>query len=252
VRRGTQTLPLLRPDLERMFRRRRSRAKPSVAVRVGFAGKALLYEITLAVLPVRQLPSELAAERLRAMLEAKEASREAFGRTETQFARLVHARVYGAETPFEAHTDESLRQRLEHTIEDYSDADAFYKFEVCAHKLQLAVRNEGTRELSGVTLHTRLQQMEGVGVAERLFREDGDQSLTGSYPSVTAESSAVRLESRIGRLAPEQKVDVFREPPRLWIREPAAGKTLVLDYELEAHELEDPIRGSLLIHVEPS
>lgn len=252
VRRGTRTVPLRRAELERMFTRGRPPAKPDFAVRVGFGGQALLEETTLAVLPVGQLPSELAAERLRTMLEAKEASREALGRTETRFSRLVHTRIYGAETPFEAHTDESLRQRLEHTVDDYGDADAFHQFEVRAHKLQLAVRNEGARELSDARLRFRLQRMEGIGVAERLYREDADQTATGSYPAVTADSNAIRFESRLGRLVPERKIDAFSEPPRLWIREPAAGKTLVLDYELEAREIDTPLRDSLLIHIVPA
>lgn len=249
VRRGTRTLPLRRADLQALFTRRDDEAGSATVVRIGFPGKRLLDEITLTVLPVEQLPSQLAARRLRAMLDAKEASREAFGQTETHVSRLMHARVYGAETPFEAHTDESLWRRLEHAADDYHDADNFYQYEVCAHKLQLAARNDGGDDLHDVCVELRVQQLEGLGIAERLFREDGDNAQTGSYPRVSAQQNTFRLESRLGTLEHGQTVNLFQEPPRLWIREPAAGKTVVLDYVVEARELEKPLRDTLLIHI---
>ena len=252
VRRGDQTLPLRRRDLAVLFAgESAAEAAEEPPVQVGFACDRLSQELTLHVLPVRQLPSELAEERLRSMIEAKRESRQAMGQTETHISRLMHARVWAAETPFEALTDESLVKRLKHTADDYRDADAFYQYEVCAHKLQIAAANTGSAPLHRVVLELSLPQVDGVGITDRIYREDGDNSTTGSYPLVTQVDRTICLRSQIGTIEEGQTVKAFREPPRIWLREAAAGKSLALDYCLTADELEAPICDRLILHVAP-
>jgi len=64
IRRGTETLPLRRADLERMFESKTAGDADVFEVVIGFAGDPPQSEIALAVLPLDELPSAVAAQKL--------------------------------------------------------------------------------------------------------------------------------------------------------------------------------------------
>jgi hypothetical protein len=161
----------------------------------------------------------------------------------------VFARVYGAETPFEAHTDESLMLRLAQAPEDYRAADEFYQYELLAHKIQLAVINDGSSELHNVRIHVRLQRIDGAGLSDRVYLENGEDPATGEYPKITAMDRRFSIEADFPSLRPGSSGNLFATEPRLWVREAAGGKSIVVDYSVEADELASAVRDSLIIHI---
>jgi len=250
VRRGARNLPLQREDLKRMFAASARPARKRQPVRIGFPGREPLERIALPVLGIRKLPSELAAERLRAMLETKQQARDIFGRTETRFSRLMHARLYGVDTPFEKHSDESLRMELKSADVAYRAADDHYRYEVRAHRVNLMIVNDRDSDLANARLRLTLPCIAGIGIAERIYVETDDELPPEGYPSVTRGGRTITVEAEIGTLYRNYRAHAFREPPRLWAREEAAGSAVPIDYELSADELAEPIRGSLAIYIE--
>lgn len=248
VRRGTRISPLRRADLKSMFLYPSEEPLPDRLLRVCFKhAREPLDEMCLPVLPLAELPSERAASQLRAMLESRRLSRDLLGRTETQMSRLMFARVYGADAPFEPKTDESLMQRLSRATEDHRCADDFYRYEVRAHKLQFSVINESHREYRNLRVRLDVQRIDGIGFSDRLYRVDGADAET--YPRIEAEDKRFTFEVDLPRARGRSSQPLFSNAPRFWAREAADGKSVIVDVRIDADGLAAPISDTLIIHL---
>jgi hypothetical protein len=252
LRRGTRQAQLTRIDLERLFAQRRRHAPAPIDVSIAFAGNPPRQELELPVLDLAELPSAVAASRLRRMLEAKEDAKNVLGRTETRFDRLLHAQIFGMEQAYEPHSDESLRVMIARVTDDYADADRHYELAVRAHALELVACNRSSVALECVMVRLRLPNIAGLGVADRLYSATGGAEPPRSYPSVHVSERVIDIEASLGSLPAGATAPLFREPPRLTLRAPAAGKTIALDYVVHARELREPLRDSLVIRIVPA
>jgi hypothetical protein len=251
IRRGARNMALTRSDLARMFTARPAAEPQSVPIEIGFAGAGVLERICLPVQRLRKLPSQLAAEQLKGMIAARDKAKEAFGRTETQFHRLMHAKYFGLDAPFESHTDESLMHALRSVKDDNKLADRHYKYEVRAHKLGLVAANRHESDFHDVSLHLSIKRIPGVGVARKIYPGVEDAPDTDGYPHVEVSSRLIIVKAEITNLPAGRQVNLFREPLRFLARQEAASKTVSIDYELMADELDAPITGSLYVDIEP-
>jgi hypothetical protein len=253
LRRGTQQMQLTRADLQRLFAQRFVPAQQGIEVDVAFAGQQPRAEIELPVLDLDELPSAVAAGKLRKMLAAKKDAKEALGRTETHFDRLLHAQIFGMDHAYESHSDESLRLMIDKTKDEHAAADRHYELDTRTHRLELVVVNRSSIALDSVMLRLRLPNLPGIGVADRLHSVAGDAPEPPTdYPLVTVGERVIDIEVCIGSVAAGATVAAFREPPRLWLREPAAGKSIALDYTVHARGLREPIRDTLIVRVVPT
>jgi hypothetical protein len=248
IRRGTECLPLLRADLERIFAAKVRHVADAFDVVIGFPGDPPQSEITLPALPLDELPSAVAAKRLHKVLEAQQNAKAILGKTETRFSRLVHAQVFGVDQPYERHSEDSLRMLIAQTADDCRAADEHYQFELRAHKLEVVVCNRSDSPLSDAALHVTLPRLDGIGVAERLYRADGSAARDG-YPLVTAKPHTVDIETPLGTVPAGATLRGFREAPRLWTRPAAAGITIPVDCTLRARELREPLRETLVARI---
>jgi hypothetical protein len=250
LRRGTRQAQLTRADLQRLFACRVGAEPAAADVRVLFAGEPPSADLELPVLDLAGLPSALVAGRLRQMLEGKKNAKDLLGRTETRFARLLHAQLFGIEQAYESRGDESLRLMIDKAKDEHAMADRHYELAVRTHKLELVVCNRGSVALESVMLRLRLPNLAGIGVADRLYSATGIEADAGdAYPVVTVGKRVIDIEAGVGSLAPGAAVAAFREPPRLWLREPAAGKSIAVDYTVHARGLAEPIRDTLVIRI---
>ncbi len=248
VRRGTQQVPLLRSDLQRLFAAKLASAAPAADVRIGFPGEEPERELAVPELPLDALPSALAAHKIRKLLEAKESAKAMFGRTETRFSRLVHAQVFGVEQAYESHSEDSLRLQMTQTTGDYREADEHYRFETRAHRLALIVANAGTAPLEGATLRMQLPRLATLGIAERLYPAPGAQATEG-YPLVKLGTRTTTVETDVP-LVPARGIGrVFHEPPRLWVLPGAERRSVPLQVTLHARQLREPVSETLLLRI---
>lgn len=250
IRKGTECSRLTRTDVQRMFEAKFLGASGTADIQVGFPGKVPQAETTLSVLPLDEKPSEVAREGIRRMLEAKDASHEMFGRTETRIERLVHAQLFGGDAPYHSHSSSSLMRRLEGTAGEYAAADRHYEFEDRAHKLNVLLANVGGAPVEGAVLVLDVPRIEGSGVVEEILGTPGTEDCRpDGYPVVDSGARTVRVQAGIGRIGPGETMEAFAVPLRVWFREPAAGRTLPLDFTVYGKGLREPITGTLRIHV---
>lgn len=248
MRRGTELLPLRRADLQQMFVLRLAAHEP-VRLTVGFPGKIIQDELNLAALPLDEVPSELAATRVRKMLEARQASRDMLGRTDTHIDRLLHAQQFGSQQAYEDHSDQSLRTQLDSLMEQYAAADAYYEFERRAHRLDIVVCNASDTLVENVVLLLKVPRIEGIGIADKLYTIDA--TLTSPYPVVDSSERVFRVQALIGNVPPHTTLAAFREAPRLWVRENAVGNTLPVSCTLSGKQLLESQATTLRIRIIP-
>jgi hypothetical protein len=233
-----------------MFEQKLASATASIDLRVGFAGKTPQEEIALPVLELEGLPSAVAAQKLRAMLDARQSAKEILGRTQSQFARLMHTQLFGADQPYESHSDDSLRMLIGKAEEEYRAADEHYEFEIRTHPLNLVLSNSSNIALASVMLRLKLPRIPGIGVAEKLYSATGSESNgPNAYPLVSTGAHTISIQAEIGGVAAGATIPVFKLPPRLWVREAATGKSIPVDYTLHASELREPLRDTLIIRI---
>jgi hypothetical protein len=246
IRRGAELFPLMRDDLQRMLTSRGPDSDRAADLSIGFPGKILSDEISLPALPLDAMPSKMAAERLQRILEGKNRARDAFGRTQTQFNRLLHAQVFGSDHAFEPHSDTSIIKELEQTDEQHAAADLHYEFEERAHEVQFEVRNDSEFEVDRALLQLTISRLDGVEVADQYY---GSGTANG-YPLVDVSQRKTIVQAEIGRIPAGGSRNAFREALRLCLREAAVGKTVLIDYKLQSRALSRPLTGSFRIHIE--
>ena len=193
----------------------------------------------------------MAGDRIRGLLEAKQAAHDRLGQTDTWLDRLAFARVHGADQPYETQTPESLLVQLAHSKDDNAAADEYYENELRAHKVNIAVVNLGDAPLQGGRVVLELPAMAGVDVARRLYSAPGmpEDSLPLGYPRIEDNANGFRIQADIGRVEPGGRVPVFIQPLRLLLRQAAAGCNLPVHYTLSGRQLSTPLTGVLHIQV---
>jgi hypothetical protein len=252
IRCGTKQRPLLRADLQRIFEKKFRTCGVSTEIRVGFHGRVPREEITLPVLPLDAMPSALAARRVEKILDARRLSKAVLGRTDTRIDRLVHAQVSNDAQAYQSHDTTTLKTMLCHIPREQASADEHYQFETRTHKLNLLVGNLTEQALSDVHLVLNIPRVEGVGVVERIHAPPSQQALLQQrYPLVEVGPQAVTVQAEGIYVPKGATVDAFREPLRLFLREPVVGKTIPVGYILHGRGLSGAIRGTLKIHVTP-
>ena len=250
IRYGIKQRPLLRQDLQQIFEKKFRARGLSSEIRIGFQGPVPGEEITLPALPLDAMPSVLATRRVEKMLDARQLSKAVLGRTDTRIDRLVHAQVSDEAQSYQSHGTTTLRAMLCQIPREQASADELYQFETRTHKLNLLVGNLTEAALADILLVLKIPRVAGVGVVDRIRAAKGVQAaLQQHYPLVEAGPQAFTVQADGIYIPKGATVDAFREPLRLYLREPAVGKTIPVSYSLSGRGLCGAIRGTLKIVV---
>ncbi len=251
IRRDTRPARLRRKDLQQLFERSSLSPAHHPAIRVGFTGQWHDEEITLAVLDLAELPSAVAGAKLRKLMEAKQASHDAPGRSTTRLERLVHAREFGGTKPYHQTSESSLIRRMDATDDEYHWADDYYTYETRTHQLNFSLENIGEVGLCDGLLTLEFPNVEGLGISEyiRTAPDSGDHEPPAGYPTIETRERNIRVQAKVQSVPRRSTVPAFSQPLRIWVREPVAGRTLPVDYRFHSASLREPVVGTLRIHV---
>ena len=257
VREGGLCRPAQRADFDRMYRLN-SKLQSDVGdhiVQLGFGAEPNQKLLTLSLPDVSKPPSAQIAARLKREIQAREAARQT-NIEETGLARLLHARFYGNEKPFAGHGLDTLVQRYETVVDNYSAHDNYYFFETQAVKLNFSAVNTGPSTLKNVRILLSLPYADSFRVADQLYGP-ADKSVSRQesellgYPAVQRQEKAVQIKTAFSNLEPNKVMPVFEQSLRIAVSPKLAGKKVALRYLIVADGLSNPEEGALKLAFEP-
>lgn len=252
IRDGAEIRPVRRVDLEKIYARRGE--SPPLAAEVlpapciGLGDDPECEVLTLQIPDNSNPPSKQARDRIRKALEAQKAARR-FGDEDTGLARLAHARIFGADAPYVAQGVDTLVERYNHSVDEFRDADLYYRYEQQAVRLNLTVQ-VGPAGLENAVTELHLPRVAGFDIADRIYvevpdaRSDVENRLLG-YPDVRKRKDRFVVRVGLGNLEPGTRRLLFDAPLRLAVSRPMQGRKLAIRYALAAANLEQPAVGRL-------
>ena len=150
-------------------------------VEIGFAGEATYQQLTMPICDLSQLPSVLAAGKVRQLLVTH---KEASGTGNTSvMVRLTHARLFPDDDSHEPQTPETLKEQMKMITLRHRADDRRFMFEDNGGELQLRVFNQSSIPMEDASLTLTLPNLSGLYVA----RNPDDQEypvLDTPFPSV--------------------------------------------------------------------
>ncbi len=253
IRVKTENQRMGRRQLEAVFADRFAEALYTGKVEVGFDGNMLSQEMTVNTADAELLPSKDAKEKLTTLIEAKE-QKGAIADENTFITRLTHARLFGADQPYQSHSVSELRKELDNLVERYRDHDDYFRFEQHGQKVNLALVNQSEQELKGASIALMVPRASKFLLARRAPVNPANELKArkvyddeSSYPTVSELEKAYQVTENLGNVAPGQSLLAFKEPLRLFADKSLAGQKVTLFYKLYGRNLRQPISGKLLL-----
>jgi hypothetical protein len=240
--------PAVRQDLDRMYAQKGGAGANRVSVGLGDDLSCQVMEI---LIPDRsQLPSRVAGKKLRQAIQAKRSTRKMLGTDDTGIARLIHARIHGPDIPYNPSGTQTLIQGYHQAQDEHRESDRYYLYEVCAVKLNLIVKNNGSLPLKNAIFELSMPRLNEFDVADCLLSPEGQQRSKQElalldYPEVKKYSDAIRVRAELGDLSPDKEQAVFECPLRIAVGPEMHAKKIAIRYSLMAEGLQQPVQGRL-------
>ena len=250
IRSDTSTVKLGRRQLQEMFEAKFRESITHESVEVGFPGDIIHKDILLPTADLSEMPSAIAAGKLKQMLD----TRHKFANTgsTTMMARLTHARLYGSDAPYEHRSTDDLMQEVADIRAKHKIEDDHFLFEENVQKLQLVVFNQGDEPIENATLSLVFPNHNSFYVASslpRIRKEDNwierGPAERASYPAVNLKDDSIHVSSTLGEISTDAPVEVFETPLRICIGKDLVGRKLGIRYSLMASNLRQPAKGKL-------
>ncbi len=253
IRHGRRQTRLGRAQMEAIYAEKFAATAVHGEIQVGFPGAVPQTELELEVRCFDRAPSQLAAEKIRAALAARQRADAILGPDDTSIGRLMHAQQFSSDVPYEARGADTLRQNLRDVPRMLRQEDLHYRFEEQAHRVNLCLYVGGTQSLRDASIVLEMPRMKGAAVADRLhFSPAGGPArdpaqARPTYPTVHYLPERIRIAEHIGDVPHHLLRTVFAEPLRLALSARVQGRTLPLTYRLYGRNLREPVAGTLHI-----
>ena len=227
-------------------------AAPALPLHVGLNGDPEQFEQVFDLPDVSRPPSAVAAARIKKTIAAKKQAAKQGGTEDTSVLRLMHARLYGNDTPYEAKGVNTLIEGYNSVEADYREEDNYYYFSEKAVPLNLSIRNNEDDAVENVSLVVDIPLLEQCRVADRLYnKESGGISIMESqlqgYPKVEFLQDSVRIRQEIPALEPGESIEAFELPIQLAVDPTLSGKKIAIRYVLQSDNLGGPVSDRLKI-----
>lgn len=250
IRVGDTPVKMGRRQLQELFEQNIRDSLSEDVVEVGFAGEIIYKDLKVPTVDLRQMPSAIERGKLSQLIDIRQQSRD-LGST-SRLTRMTHARLFGADNPYEDRTPTALLQEKSKAEEKFEQADRHFLFETHAQKIQLVVLNQGDDPIENASLSLTLPQHDAFFVANRLPKilRDGeivDRSPVelGNYPSVMLKNDSVQVSSSLGDIPSGFPVPVFERSLRICVGTDLQGRKFGIQYALFGKNLRRPVTGKL-------
>ncbi len=240
-----------RVDFDRMY----SSAKPAnkepstPAILVGI-NDDVSASIARIVLPdISGPPSAMAATRIKQTLASKEATASEED-DKSIIARLSHARLYGADVPYDERGINTLIQGFNSVVADHLAEDNHFHFETNAVKLNISIRNMFSEPLENVSFILTFPNIEQCRVADRLYTSplssmSPKESELQGYPTVRYFEDTIRVSQKVAAIQPQEILKVFEQELRLSCQPELLNRKLAVHYIVQSPVLPHAISGRL-------
>ena len=249
-RSGTTAIKMGRQQLQELFEKKFRDSVSTDDIEVGFAGDIIHKNLTLPSCDLSTLPSAIAAGKIDQLIKIRRNSRDS-GSTSIM-ARLVHARLFGSDDPYDSRTVEELLQEKESVRKKFREHDAHFLFETHRQEIRLVIYNQGREPIVDASLELVLPRDADFHVAQALpkVRRNGSLSNrlasdTAPYPAVRLDQNAVHVAHQIGDIPVGEPVAAFGAPLRVCAGPGLAGRRFGIRYALHGQNLRAPVTGTL-------
>ncbi len=250
MRIGGSAVKMGRRQLQSLFEKKFKDSVTAASIEIGFPGEIIHKDLKVATCSLAKLPSAVASERLRELIEAKHQIHTST--TNTAVARLTHARLFGADIPYEKRSTAAIKSEISQSDDEYRDHDEHFLFEEHATAIQLVVCNQGDTTINDVALRLVMPNHDAFHVAShlpKLPRDDGfvDRSPQeqADYPAVSLRDDAVHVSCKLGDIPPGEPVEVFATPLRICVGTELKGRRIGIQYSMFAQNLRAAAQGKL-------
>ena len=169
---------------------------------------------------------------------------------DTGFVRLVQARLYGNERPYQDQGLTTLVEGYNAVVDRHRAEDDYYYFETQAVKLNFSVCNSGSAPLRDINVVLTLPWADTFRVAERLYppppkKMTAQESELMGYPRVKRYRSYVQVRQTIPHLEPGEGAVLFEQPLRIAVAQGLAGRKVRIRHSVTADGLANTEEGAL-------
>ncbi len=185
-------------------------------------------------------------------MNLKKAIKDTVGTITTRILRLGRAPVHVAAADSDNGDMDSDTDVFRATVTLFGDADNHYFYEEKALKLNLAVCNEGTEGIEGVSIELGFPRLADFDVADRLYASPFDKRSPYElknlgYPAVERRDNGILVRSTIGALGPGSPAQAFKCALRLAVGPGMQGRKLAIRYSLRGQNEQSLGKGRLKI-----
>lgn len=239
-----------RRQLQSMFEKKFVDSVTAGKIEIGFPGEIIHKDLRVKPIDLTELPSNLASAKIKELMDIH--TNPAHRGSTTVISRMVHARLFGSDDPYEDRTQDELRRELEELKARHADEDQHFLFESNIESLQLVILNQGDDPIEDATMKIVMPRHGAFFVAEKLpmqrrggkFVERTAEEIEG-YPAVSIRKDAVTATNIIGEVPADAPKLAFTIPLRICVGNELAGRKLAIKYQLDGRNLRRPATGQV-------
>jgi hypothetical protein len=239
-----------RRQLHSLFEKKFSDSVTTEKVEVGFPGEIIHKEMRIKPVDLSPMPSQLASAKIKELLDIHINPKHR-GST-TVISRMVHARLFGSDDPYEDQSRDDLEQELAEIQVKYADEDQHFLFESNIETLQVVVLNQGEEPIEDVSLKLVMPRHEAFRVAQQLPKQrrggkfvDRTPAELTDYPTVSTGKETITVSSMLSDITPDAPQLAFRIPLRICVGNALVGRKLAIKYSLDGRNLRRSVTGQL-------
>jgi hypothetical protein len=219
-------------------------------IEIGFPGEIIHKDMRIKPIDLSALPSTLASEKLMQLMNIH-TDPQSRGST-TVISRMVHARLFGSDDPYEDRTRDELQQELDDLQIKHVKEDQHFLFESNIESLQLVILHQGDEPIEDASLKIVMPNHKAFFVAQQLpMQRRGGKFVERTpaeiedYPSVSIKKDSVTVSNIIGDVPANSPKLAFTIPLRICVGTALTGRKLAIKYQLDGRNIRKPATGQL-------
>jgi hypothetical protein len=243
-------IKLGRKQLQAMFEKKFHESVSEKRIEIGFPGEIIHKDLEVRTIDLSGLPSAIASTKLNQLLSIKTSAKNT-GST-TVMARLTHARLFGADSPYETRSPAELMEEMAQIKRIHQNDDEHFLFENNAEKLQFVIYNQGEEPIQDASLSLVMPNHSAFYVANQLPKQSRNGRYVertpaelANYPGVSIKDDAVHVSNLVGEIPCGEPVNAFEVPLRVCVGSDLKSRKMGIRYTLSGANLRQPAKGTL-------